>query len=44
VAFFVRSGVDHHTRQRFSFTIGCPGLHWNACWNWGMFTISPLTR
>jgi len=36
--------LHHHTRQRFSRTMGAPALHENARSNSGMFTKRPLTR
>src|SRR5712691_3795070 len=40
-----RTGIiHHHTRQRFSRTIGWPALHENVFSNSGMFTTKPLTR
>jgi len=34
----------YQTRQRLAGAIGCPVLHWNACWNSGKFDITPLVR
>jgi len=34
----------YHTRQAFSATIGCPGLHLNACWKAAEFCTAPFTR